>query len=96
MERTRLLQNGATTEESGALLAAGDYSPHAFRQDDGAAIQTESSKIRPHAHDTTRRGSVSPVRTVRHTTIVSFMPAPSANVPSASPPRRRKRNRQTG
>jgi len=50
MERSRLLQNGATTEESGALLAAGDYSPHAFSQGDGAAIQTDSSKIRPHAH----------------------------------------------
>ena len=30
MERARLLQNGATTEESGVLLVAGDYSPHAF------------------------------------------------------------------
>ena len=50
MERARLLQNGATTEESGALLVAGDYSPHAFSQGDGAAIQTDSSKIRPHAH----------------------------------------------
>src|SRR5438128_3767715 len=50
MERARLLQNGATTEESGALLVAGDYSPHAFSQVDGAAIQTDSSKIRPHAH----------------------------------------------
>src|SRR5207253_4152514 len=50
MERTRLLQNGATTEESGALLAAGDYSPHAFSQGDGAAIQTDGSKIRAHAH----------------------------------------------
>jgi len=50
MEHTRLLQNGATTEESGALLAAGDYSPHAFSQGDGAAIQTDGSKIRGHAH----------------------------------------------
>ena len=49
MERSRLLQNGATAEESGALLVAGDYSPHAFSQGDGAAIQTDSSKIRPHA-----------------------------------------------
>src|SRR2546428_3007403 len=50
MERARLLQNGATTEESGAVLVAGDYSPHAFSQGAGAAIQTDSSKIKPHAH----------------------------------------------
>ena len=90
MERSRLLQNGATAEESGALLVAGDYSPHAFSQGDGAAIQTDSSKIRPHAHALQQHRparSVSPVRTVRHTTIVSFMPAQSANVPSASPRR---------
>ncbi len=50
MQHTRLLQNGATAEESGALLVAGDYSPPALSQGDGAAIQTDSSKIRPHAH----------------------------------------------
>src|SRR5438552_19114859 len=38
-----------------------------------------------HCSNTARRGSVTPVRTVRHTTIVSFMPAQSASVPSASP-----------
>src|SRR5438445_6095539 len=49
MQRTRLLQNGATAEESGVLLAAGDYSPHAFSQGHGAPIQTVRSKIRAHA-----------------------------------------------
>src|SRR5437868_9542523 len=49
MQRTRLLQNGATAEESGVLLVAGDYSPHAFSQGHGAPIQTVSSKIRAHA-----------------------------------------------
>src|SRR5438132_12317279 len=49
MQRTRLLQNGATTGESGVLLVAGDYSPHAFSQGHGAPIQTVSSKIRAHA-----------------------------------------------
>ncbi len=50
MQPTRLLQNGATAEESGALLVAGDYSPHALSQGDGDAIPTDSSKIRPQAH----------------------------------------------
>src|SRR3989442_8518450 len=50
MQPTRLLQNGATAEESGALLVAGDYSPHALSQCDGDAIPTDSSKIRPQAH----------------------------------------------
>ena len=49
MQRTRLLQNGATAEESGVLLVAGDYSPHAFSQGHGAPIQTVRSKIRAHA-----------------------------------------------
>jgi len=47
MQHTRLLQNGATAEESGALLVAGDYS---LSQCDGDAIPTDSSKIRPQAH----------------------------------------------
>jgi len=50
MQPTRLLQNGATAEEWGALLVAGDYSPHALSQGDGDAIPTDSSKIRPQAH----------------------------------------------
>src|SRR2546422_4933672 len=50
MERTRLLQNGATAEELGALLVAGDYSPHALSQGDVDAIPTDSSKIRAQAH----------------------------------------------
>jgi hypothetical protein len=50
MERTRLLQNGATGQEPGAILAAGECSPHTFSQGDGAAIQTDSSKIKAHAH----------------------------------------------
>src|SRR6266550_3444216 len=50
MERTRLLQNGATAEGSGALLVPGDYSPHALSQGDGDAIQTDGSKVRAHAH----------------------------------------------
>ena len=50
MERTRLLQNGAMGQEPGALLAAGDCSPHAFSQGAGAAIQTDGSKVRAHAH----------------------------------------------
>ena len=50
MERTRLLQNGATAEGSGALLVPGDYSPNALSQGDGDAIQTDGSKVRAHAH----------------------------------------------
>ncbi len=43
MQPTRLLQNGATAEESGALLVA-------LSQVDGDVIPTDSSKIRPQAH----------------------------------------------
>jgi len=50
MEHTRLLQNGETGQEPGALLTAGDCSPLAFSQGDGAAIQRDSSKVRAHAH----------------------------------------------
>src|SRR5437667_4276792 len=50
MQNTRLLQNGATAEGSGALLVPGDYSPNALSQGDGDAIQTDGSKVRAHAH----------------------------------------------
>src|SRR5881398_1491704 len=50
MQNTRLLQNGATAEGSGALLVPGNYSPHALSQGDGDAIQTDGSKVRAHAH----------------------------------------------
>jgi hypothetical protein len=50
MQNTRLLQNGATAEGSGALLVPGDYSPHAFSQGAGDAIETDGSKVRAHAH----------------------------------------------
>ena len=99
MERSRLLQNGATTEESGALLSAGDYSPHAFSQSDGAAIQTDSSKIRPHAHALQQHRPARfglPCANCKAYYASDLHACQSANVPSASPPRRRKRNRQTG
>ena len=99
MERSRLLQNGATTEESGALLAAGDYSPHAFSQGDGAAIQTDSSKIRPHAHALQEHRPARfglPCANCKAYYDCELHACQSASVPSASPPWRRKQNRKRG
>jgi hypothetical protein len=50
-EGIRLLQNGATAEESAVLWVGGDYPPHALSQSDGDAIQTSGSKIGAHAQE---------------------------------------------
>jgi hypothetical protein len=50
MQRTNALQHSTADEKQGALMAAGNSSPQAFRQGDGDAIQRDGSNLRTRAH----------------------------------------------
>jgi len=86
MQHTRLLKNGATAEGSGALLVAGDCSPHGVSQGDGDRIPTDETRAHAQALKAKPAGAVrSPLRELQGILRLRSSSLPNLQVRRASP-----------